>query len=84
MLRQKIKTRNLKKFDARFKVFTAVKIQVKVFWVVMPHSVAVGYHHFGGSCWYPPTTLHSVTTQKTSIKSNLSHSLLLAFPPCQI
>jgi hypothetical protein len=28
----------------RFKVFTAVKIQVKVFWVVTPCSVVVGYH----------------------------------------
>jgi N-acyl-L-homoserine lactone synthetase len=25
----------------------AVKIQVKVFWVVMPCSVAVGYQHYG-------------------------------------
>jgi hypothetical protein len=28
---------------AIFEVFTAVKIQVEVFWVVTPRSVAVGY-----------------------------------------
>jgi hypothetical protein len=36
--------------DERFEVFTVVKIQVEVFWVVMPRSVAVGYQHFGGPC----------------------------------
>jgi hypothetical protein len=30
-------------------VFTGVKIQVEVFWVVTPCSVAVGYKRFGGS-----------------------------------
>jgi hypothetical protein len=33
---------------ARFWVFTVVKIQVEVFWDVMPCSVVVGYQHFGG------------------------------------
>jgi len=33
-----------------FVVFTAVKIQIEVFWVVMPYSVAVGYQNLGGSC----------------------------------
>jgi len=55
----------------------AVKIQVKVFWVVMPHNAAVGHQCFGGPCcypedggskilwrWYPTTTPHSVTIQK--------------------
>jgi hypothetical protein len=37
-------------FDARFEVFTAVKIEVKVFWVVMLCSVAGGHHHTGGPC----------------------------------
>jgi len=23
---------------------------IKVFWVVMPHSIAVGYQRFGGQC----------------------------------
>jgi hypothetical protein len=36
--------------DARFAVFTAAKIQVKVFWVVMPCNVMVEYQHFGGPC----------------------------------
>jgi len=31
----------------RFKVLMAVKIQVDVFWVVMPYSVVVGYHFRG-------------------------------------
>jgi len=26
------------------------EVQVKVFWVVMPYSVAVKYHCFGGLC----------------------------------
>jgi hypothetical protein len=50
--------------------------QVEVFWVVTPCSVVVGYQRFRGSCcrhlhgplerWYPTTTLHGFTTQKTS------------------
>jgi hypothetical protein len=28
-----------------------VKIQVKVFWVVMPFSTVVGYHYFGIPCY---------------------------------
>jgi hypothetical protein len=38
---------NLKKLE----VFVSVKIQVKVFLDVMPCSIAVGYHHFGGLCF---------------------------------
>jgi len=34
--------------STRFEVFTAVKIQVEVFWVVTPCSVAVGHQRFGG------------------------------------
>jgi hypothetical protein len=34
--------------DARFEVFTVVKIQIKVFWIVMPCSFVVGYQCFGG------------------------------------
>jgi hypothetical protein len=37
--------------DVRFEVFTAVKIHVKVFWVVTP---------------YPTATLYGITTQKAS------------------
>jgi len=40
-----------KDFVARFGVFMAVKMQVEVFWVVMPFSVVIGYHHFRYSCW---------------------------------
>jgi hypothetical protein len=64
--------------DARFKVFTAVKIQVEVFWVVTPCSVVVGRQRFETPCrlhlqgedppkrWYPIAALHCVTTQMTS------------------
>jgi hypothetical protein len=40
-------------FSERFEVFTAVKIQIVVFWVVTPYSDVVGYQHFGG-----PYSLH--------------------------
>jgi hypothetical protein len=68
---------NKRNTDARFEVFTAVKIQIEVFYVVMPRSVVTGYQRFGGLCCLhlqgddPPkrcysfTTLYDVTTQKT-------------------
>jgi hypothetical protein len=59
---------------ARFEIFTAVKNQVEIFWVVTLCSVVVGPL----KCWCPTTTLHGVTTQKTSIRnpsiSTLQHS----------
>jgi hypothetical protein len=39
-----------KAFYATRFVFTAVKIQVEVFWVVTPCSVVVGYQCFRGPC----------------------------------
>jgi len=56
--------------------------QVKVFWIVMPCSVVVGYQRFGGPSWrwrqhgplkrwYPTTTPHCVRTQKTSSRDSL-------------
>jgi hypothetical protein len=41
---------NEKVTDVRFEVFTAMKIQVMVFWVVMLCTVTVGYQHFRGPC----------------------------------
>jgi len=35
-----------------FKQVLEMKIQVKVFWVVMPRSFAVGYQHFRGPCCF--------------------------------
>lgn len=48
----------------RFDVFAVVKIEVKVFAVVMLCSAPVEYHHFGGppKCWYPTTVLYNITT----------------------
>jgi len=56
---------------------TALLLDVVVFWVATPYSVVFGYQHFRGpyclhlqhgplKCWYPSTSLHVVTTQKTS------------------
>jgi hypothetical protein len=50
--------------DARFEISTAVRIQVEVFWVVMPCGVVRGYQRSSGSSPYHKTT--RVTTQKTS------------------
>jgi len=36
--------------EERFEVFTAVKIQVEVFWVVTMCSDTIGYRRFGGLC----------------------------------
>jgi hypothetical protein len=58
----------------RFEVFTAVEIQVEVFWVVTPCSVVVGYQSFRvkmEAAWNCETLLsyynkrYCVTTQKT-------------------
>jgi len=48
--------------DAKFRVFMSVKIQVKVFGVVKPHSV-VGYQRLREACCLH---LRGITTQKTS------------------
>jgi len=35
----------------RFEIFTEVKIQVEVFWVVTPCGAAVGCHDEDGGSW---------------------------------
>jgi hypothetical protein len=55
----------------RFEVFTAVKIQITVFWFMTPCSVVVRYEYLRGPCCLHlqgehTTILHGVTTQKTS------------------
>jgi hypothetical protein len=64
--KSKEEDRQTEEFDARFEVFTAVKIQVQVYWVLTPCSVVVGYRRFGGYWCVPATTLRVVTTVKTS------------------
>jgi hypothetical protein len=51
---------SIKKYEeqykhTRFEVFTAVRIQVEVFWVVMLCSIVVGYQCFRGLNRYPTT-----------------------------
>jgi len=74
----------VKKIFARFKAFTAVKIQVKFLWIMTPCSVVEEYQHFGGFfCHLHPedggskvfrkfgilnTARHRVTIQKTSTR----------------
>jgi hypothetical protein len=69
--------------NASFEAFTGVMFQVEIFLLVMACSVVVGYHRFRGSpwrwrqhgppnLWYLTTTLHGVTTLKTST-CNITH-----------
>jgi len=58
---------------AKFEVFTALKIQAEVFWLVPPCSVAVGYESYRiwkqqdpPKHWIPIATAHSFTAQKSS------------------
>jgi hypothetical protein len=52
-LREDVGSCGLDSSYARLLVFTVVKIEVEVFWVVTPCHVVVGYHHFGGPyCLY--------------------------------
>jgi hypothetical protein len=46
---------------SRFEVFIALKIEVRIFWVVTPCSIAVEYHY-----WYPTEAVNGITTQKTT------------------
>jgi hypothetical protein len=36
--------------STRFEILTAMKIHVVVFWILIPCSDVVGYHHIGGLC----------------------------------
>jgi hypothetical protein len=47
---QKLDIYCIKATDERFQVLTAVKIQVKLLWVVTAFSVVVGYRCFRGPC----------------------------------
>jgi len=61
------------RYFVRFEVFTAVDIQVGVFWVVMPSTDVVLYQCFGGLCYLhlwvtlkmKAATLHGNIAQKT-------------------
>jgi hypothetical protein len=65
--------------------FTAMKIQIVVFWVMILCSDVVGYQHFGGprcihfqgpKFWYPAISLHGITTQKIAGRKNRSYIFL--------
>jgi hypothetical protein len=48
-------------------IYKSFVFEVEVFWIVTPCGVAVGYQRLGPlKRWYPPTTPHGFTTQKTS------------------
>jgi hypothetical protein len=59
---------------ARFEVFTAIKIEVMVFWVLMPCSVVVGYQRFGAPCCLH---LHCITTRYRNSEHNLKMEMLV-------
>jgi hypothetical protein len=46
----------------RFEIFTAMKIQIVIFWVVTPCSNMVGYQRFGGPCCFHLQITTHVTT----------------------
>jgi len=46
-------------------VTSALCVQVEVFWIVTPRSMKMEATRSSES-WYPTTTLHGVTTQKTT------------------
>jgi len=55
-----------------FQIFTAVKFQFGVLWVLTPCNFVVGTSGWRRKqrgppkCWYPAAIQHGVTTQKTS------------------
>jgi hypothetical protein len=60
-----------KKFRKILLAFTAVKIQVEVFWVVTPCNVVAGYHSFEGlrclkmeTAWICETSISYITTRR--------------------
>jgi len=80
LLHLKIFCKMWKNLMRDFMFFTAVKIQVEVFWVVMPCGF-LGYQHFGGpvtslrwthrspkKCWFPTATPHDNRAQKCPLK----------------
>jgi len=60
--------------NAKFDVFTAVKFQVEIFWVVT--SPWRWRHYDPPKRWYPTITLNGVTTQKTSTRTCLISVLI--------
>jgi len=59
--------------NARFEVFTAVKILVEVFRVVTPCSAAVEYQCFGGNGRSSETTQHYMASQLNLDRNFTSH-----------
>jgi len=67
---------------ARFEVFTTVKIQFVVFWLIAPCSVVVGYQSFGGPCClhlhFPSPSPSSFTTDGRSVNQSVCLSVCLS------
>jgi hypothetical protein len=57
-----------------FEIFTVMKIQDEVFWVVSPCSVVVGYQHFRGPC-----CLHLVKIQFEVFWAAMPHSVVVGY-----
>jgi hypothetical protein len=55
---------------ANFEVFTAVMIQVEVFWIVTPCSVVVGYQRFRGPFFTPK--MEAAWSSETSVSCHIT------------
>jgi len=66
-------------FYVRIEVFTAMMIQVVVFWVVTPCSIVIGYQSFRGLCCLhgpPERWYHYTASQPTSSRLALTFTAL--------
>jgi hypothetical protein len=74
----------MRKTEARFEVFVAVKIQVKVFWVVILCCVATGYQCMRGPCCLALLSHQNITqchNTDVKLKGKLTFILLLVTEP---
>jgi len=62
-----------------FEAFTTVKIQIEVFWIVTPGSVAVGYMCFGGLCCLHLPSHTMSRSRRPGLQSSLQWKLQLSY-----